>query len=303
MRNRYATVEYLRSLDPKADHEEIHRTSSDREFPWDYGRGLEVAIWRTCCIPSIAELLDGTDEFARRAQKRYDDTRILLGEIVRSGYASERGRQALRQINLAHRRYSISNGDMLYVLSTFVFEPIRWIDRWAWRRTVETERLSAFYFYREVGARMNIQDLPSEYTEFERFNVEYERANFRLTPSSVEVGAAVMKLYSSWYPRPVSDLVAATLPCRLDAAARQALGIPRASLPARSLHRIGLHAHARAERAAPALMARLMTRPTARTYPGYPLGYRISDIGPEHARGTRQGPLALGNTSAENLES
>ncbi|MEV0370855.1 oxygenase MpaB family protein [Streptomyces sp. NPDC050636] len=280
MRDRYATLRHLQTLDPKADHERIHRISSDREFPWDYGRGLEVAIWRTCCVPSISEVLDGSGEFALHAQKRYDDTRILLGEMVRGGYDSERGRQALRQINQAHRRFTIANEDMLYVLSTFIYEPIRWIDRWAWRKTSETERLAAFFFYVEVGRRMNIRDLPTDYAVFERFNRDYERARFRQVPSNHRVGTQIMQLYSSWYPRPVSALVGATLPCRLDGEARYALGMAGPPRWARALNVLGLRGHARAERIAPALMARLMTRPTARTYPGYPHGYRISDIGP-----------------------
>ncbi|MFH8568047.1 oxygenase MpaB family protein [Streptomyces sp. NPDC017993] len=294
MRDRYATLRQLQTLDPKTDHERIHRRSSDSEFPWDYGRGLEVAIWRTCCVPSISQVLDGSGEFALHAQKRYDDTRILLGELVRGGYDSERGRQALRQINQAHRRFTIANDDMLYVLSTFIYEPIRWIDRWAWRRTSETERLAAFYFYVEVGRRMNIRDLPTDYDAFERFNRDYERTHFRQVPSNHRVGTQIMKLYSSWYPRPVSDLVAATLPCRLDEEARHALSVARPPRWAQALNVLGLRGHARAERMAPALMARLMTRPTARTYPGYPHGYRISDIGPRHvtrpAAGTPAAP-------------
>jgi hypothetical protein len=293
MRDRYATLRHLQTLDPKADHEKIHRISSNTEFPWDYGRGLEVAIWRTCCVPSISKVLDGSDEFALRAQKRYDDTRILLGELVHGGFDSGRGRQAVSQINLAHRRFSITNDDMLYVLSAFVFEPVRWIDQWAWRKLSETERLAGFFFYVEMGRRMNIRWLPSDYDEFERFNREYERTHFRPADSNRRVGASVMRLYSSWYPRPVSDLVAATLPCRLTDTARHALGIDRAPGWARALNHIGLRGHARAERLAPALIARLLTRPTARTYPGYPKGYRVSDIGPRHTGlADRPGPPA-----------
>ncbi|MEV7157769.1 oxygenase MpaB family protein [Streptomyces misionensis] len=300
MRDRFATLRHLESLDPKADHEEIHRISSDREFPWDYGRGLEVAIWRTCCVPAISEVLDGSGEFALRAQKRYDDTRILLGEMVRGGYDSARGRQALRQINNAHRRFDIANEDMLYVLSTFVFEPVRWIDRWAWRPTSETERLAAFYFFANVGKRMNIRDIPTDYPTFEAFNREYERARFDRAPSNHRVGTAIIGLYASWYRRPVRDLVCATLPCRLDDPARDALGLDRPARWARALHHAGLRGHARAERLAPQLMTRLMTRPTARTYPGYPSGYDLADIGPHRtAPPVRQRPAAGTQTTED----
>jgi hypothetical protein len=33
------------------------------------------------------------------------------------------------RINQMHGRFSISNDDFLYVLSTFVYEPIRWNER------------------------------------------------------------------------------------------------------------------------------------------------------------------------------
>ncbi|WP_240138480.1 oxygenase MpaB family protein [Streptomyces sp. MUM 178J] len=280
MRDRYATLRYLETLDPKADHEEIHRISSDREFPWDYGRGLEVAIWRTCCVPAISGVLDGTGEFALRAQKRYDDTRIILGELVRGGYDSDRGRQAIRQINNAHRRFDIDNEDMLYVLSTFIFEPVRWIDQWAWRPTGETERLAAFYFFAGVGKRMNIREIPTDYATFEAFNREYEQARFRRAASNHRVGTSIIRLYGSWYRRPVRDLVTATLPCRLDRPALDALDMRTPPVWARALHHAALRGHARAERVAPRLMARVMTRPTARTYPGYPAGYDLADIGP-----------------------
>ncbi|TXS08159.1 DUF2236 domain-containing protein [Streptomyces sp. adm13(2018)] len=293
MRDRYATLRHLETLDPKADHQEIHRISSDSEFPWDYGRGLEVAIWRTCCVPAISDVLDGSGEFALRAQKRYDDTRILLGELVRGGYDSPRGHQAIRQINQAHRRFDIANEDMLYVLSTFILEPVRWIDRWAWRRTSETERLAAFYFFTGVGKRMNIRELPTNYDSFERFNREYERARFQRAASNHRVGTNILGLYASWYRRPVSDLVAATLPCRLDAPALDALGMSAPPRWARVVHRAGLRGHAGAERVAPRLMARLMTRPTARTYPGYPHGYDLADIGPQRTvPPVRQQPTA-----------
>lgn len=280
MRDRHATLRYLQTLDPKSDHERIHRISSDREFPWDYGRGLEVAIWRTCCVPVISEVLDGTGEFAHRAQKRYDDTRILLGEMVRGGYDSERGRQALRQINRAHSHFDIANEDMLYVLSTFIFEPVRWIDRWAWRRVSTVEKLAAFYFFVAVGKRMNIRELPTDYDQFERFNREYEQRRFRPAASNHRVGTSLLRLYSSWYPRPLDSVVAATLPCRLDAEALRMLGIAQPPAWARTANRLGLRGHALAERLAPKPVARLLTRPTARTYPGYPVGYDLSQIGP-----------------------
>ena len=62
------------------------------------------------------------------------------------------------------------------MLSTFIFEPIRWNARFGWRPMCETERLAMFHFWRAVGERMNIKDIPADYAAFERFNIDYETA-------------------------------------------------------------------------------------------------------------------------------
>ena len=40
---------------------------------------------------------------------------------------SVRALEALRRMNWAHGHYQLANSDFLYVLTTFIFEPIRWI--------------------------------------------------------------------------------------------------------------------------------------------------------------------------------
>ena len=85
------------------DHEEIYRISAGYEFPWDYQRALELALFRTYCVPSISALLDATGEFRDRPQRRYDDTALLMAEIAAHGYDSPRGKEALRVINRAAR--------------------------------------------------------------------------------------------------------------------------------------------------------------------------------------------------------
>ena len=124
---RYANLRRISSLDPVADHEEIMRISAGLEFPWDYQKSLEMALFRTYCVPTISGLLERTGEFERRPQKRYDDTAILMAELVEHGYDSPRGREALRVVNRQHGRYDISNDDMRYVLATFIYDPIDWL--------------------------------------------------------------------------------------------------------------------------------------------------------------------------------
>src|SRR5438552_18976731 len=143
----------IQALDPVRDHQRIVFLSTRYDFPFDTVRSLELALFRTFCVPSIGGLLDRTGEFRRRAQKRYDDTDIIVSELMEHGYDSERGKAALRRMNQLHGRFPIANEDFLYVLSTFVFEPIRWNACYGWRPLCPQERLGLFYFWREAGRR------------------------------------------------------------------------------------------------------------------------------------------------------
>src|SRR5262245_836349 len=105
VRRRDHWLNRIQELDPVDDHWEIYRISAGYEFPWDYQRSLELALFRTYCVPSISRLLSLTGEFRDRPQKRYDDTVLLMAELAAHGYDSERGKEALRVINRAHGRF------------------------------------------------------------------------------------------------------------------------------------------------------------------------------------------------------
>jgi hypothetical protein len=166
---------------------------------FDFTRADEFALYRTFVVPSIAALLESTGEFAQHTQRRYDDTKLIISELVEHGYGSERGRQALRQMNLLHGRYRISNDDFLYVLSTFVLEPPRWMERYTYRPMVEQEKLALFHFWREVAARMGIQAVPASLGAFERFNVMYEEGKFQYTPVGHRVASATRDMFLGWF--------------------------------------------------------------------------------------------------------
>jgi hypothetical protein len=198
---RYDRLYYMERLDPKRDHVEIYHLMSGYEFPWDMTRALELALYRGYGVPSISALLDRTGEFYMRAQKRYDDTALIVGEISKWGYDSERGREALRRMNHAHSRFNISNDDYLYVLSTFIYEPVRWMDHFGWRKMTENEKLASYYFWYEIGTRMGIREIPESYEKFQQFAYDYERDNFRFAETNRQIATATCDLFASWMPR------------------------------------------------------------------------------------------------------
>jgi len=271
-------LDEIRGLDPERDDQRIVFLSTCYDFPFDTTRALEFALFRTFAVPSISKLLDRTGEFQNRAQKRYDDTDIIVSELMERGYESERGKRALRRMNQLHGRFAIANEDFLYVLSTFIYEPIRWNGRFGWRPLCEQERVGYFQFWRAVGRRMNIRDIPADYDEFERFNRAYERQHFRFTEANARVGSATRELFVGWMPRPFAPVVRRVIYALLDDPLVDAFGFPRPSGLMRRLVEGALRLRARALRWLPT-----RRRPRFRTemrHPAYPDGYTIEQLGP-----------------------
>jgi len=279
--SRYAILREIQKLDPEKDDQRIVFLSSRYDFPFDTTRALEFALFRTFCVPSISALLDRTAEFRNRAQKRYDDTDLIVSELMEWGYDSERGKRALRRLNQLHGRFAIANEDFLYVLSTFIYEPIRWNERFGWRLMCDEERLGYFRFWRQVGRRMNIREIPADYGAFERFNREYEAQHYRYTESNERIGAATRELFVGWFPRFLTPLVRSAIHALLDDSLIAAFGFPRPSPLMRRLVPGALRLRGR-------LAGLLPARPgpqlrTEMGHPTYPDGYVIERLGPPEA--------------------
>ena len=227
-------------------------------------------------------MLDSTGEFARAAQKRYDDTDLIISTMLEDGYDSETGRRAVRRMNHIHGRFEISNDDFLYVLSTFVLEPIRWNERFGWRRMVEAERLATFFCWREIGRRMNIDAIPESYQELERYNVDYERRHFAPSAQSRRVGADGRELFAAWFPHFSRPLVRRGIYALLDDELRRAFGFPAAPVGLRKAVDGGLRLRAGALRFFPP-RRRPRLRAQKRRRRTYPRGYLLEELGPPPA--------------------
>jgi hypothetical protein len=277
-RSRWDVLRQIEQLDPQRDHQRIVHLSFGYDFPWDSIRALEIALYRTYCSPAISKLLDRTGEFRHNTQRRYDDTSLLVAEMCKWGYEQGRGKEALERMNWAHGHYKIANEDFLYVLSTFVFEPVRWIDVFGWRPTAVNERLGYYFFWRAVGERMGIVDIPPSYDAFDAWSRRYEQANFRFAETNQRVGASTRDLFVAWFPRILTPVVRYSIYAMLDDGMIAAFGFPRPLPLTRPLLRGALALRGRAVRWLPARREpHFFTDSPNRTYPG---GYRIAELGP-----------------------
>lgn len=269
-------VDHDPASDAHIEHEVVRIRCID--FPWDMTRALEFALFRTFASPRIGGLLFATGEFLARAQKRYDDTDLLLSEILENGYTSERGSRALARMNEIHGRFKIRNEDFLYVLSTFVLEPFRWLDRFGWRALTLEERDIWFRFWMNVGDRMGIVDLPADAAALGRYSTGYEREHFRHTPANEAVARGVIELFASWYPAPARPLVRAAIPALLDESMCTALGIAVPSERRRNAVYAALRFKARLVRSMPRRRHPVLRCAIPRE--DYPAGYTIEKVGP-----------------------
>nr|MBI1231209.1 DUF2236 domain-containing protein [Cytophagales bacterium] len=268
----------IAGLNPDRDWHRIAFLLTFHCFPWDMEKALEFALFRTFGIPAISRVLAGTGEFTQRTRKRYDDTELILYEILENGMDSERGMQAIARMNAMHGRFKISNDAFLYVLSTFVFEPIRWMDRFGWRPFTEEEKQATFINYRELAKRMDIHDVPENLEAFDRFNKDYEQKHFQYDPANYEVGLKTLDLLLGFYlPErliPPFRPFAITL---IDPPLRKAMGFAD---PPAWLERVvmrGMKTRAKVLRLLPETSSPRLG--TTKKRPTYPNGYTIQELG------------------------
>ena len=250
-------------------------------FPWDITRALELALLKTFCLPSISGLLHRSGEFEQRPRKRYDDTGLMVAELLRHGPDSERGRAVIQRMNRIHGAYAISTADFQYVLSTFVAEPIRWLQRYGWRPLNTEEEQALFRFWRHVGAAMGIANLPTSLASLLSLNQQVERRLFRSAASNRRVAEATLAMLLNDWPTPLRPPIAAVLRGLLEPEVLGSLGWRASPAWLQRLLRQGLRARSRLanhwQRLRPTRGSRFYSE---RATPSYGETFQLEQLGP-----------------------
>jgi hypothetical protein len=265
-------------LDPRTAYQQIVYLSGAYDFPLDLELSLSLALLRTFGSPSISRLLDATGEFRERPRKRYDDTELLLAHILEGGWESPDGRAATRRINAMHGAYDISSEDMLYVLSTFVIEPLRWNDRYGWRPVSAAEREAGFQYWRHLGPRLMVRDVPATLDELWGFNADYERRNLVYADTNARVAEATLQPILARLPRPAHGLFRQALAALYEPHVRRAFGWPD---PPKAVRR-GVDGALRGRAVVLRELVPERRRPNHvldRKRPTYPAGHRVEELG------------------------
>ncbi|MFZ6184542.1 oxygenase MpaB family protein [Nannocystis pusilla] len=211
-------------LDPERDHLAIMRRLFGGEFAAEIRLGAGLALFRVFAIPQISGILAETRAWERRPQQRLGRTVDLLRVLVEQGYDSGPGAAALARLNAVHARHAIANEDFVYVLTAFVTEPARVIARCGTRPLDAIEREAACVFWREVGVRMGIRDVPRTFAAMRAFQAQYEAAHRRYAASNRCTAEGAMSAISQRVPGPLRGAVREGLLALLEPEVRRACG-------------------------------------------------------------------------------
>ena len=159
-----------------------------------------------------------------------------------------------------------------------MYTPIYWVEKYGWRKLTKDEKLAIFLFFREVGIRMNIKNIPEDYDTFEKFHKDYERDNFRYSDTNKEIGEYTRKLILSFYlPNFLTFAGKPFIACFMDEPLIDAMGFRRPSKLLKGMVKGLMNLRAGIVRYLPERKTpRLGTQVKRATYPE---GYKIEELG------------------------
>lgn len=220
---------------------DIQHTLSDAEFPTLFEKSLQIALFRTYGIPTIAKLLNATHQLSKteNVAKRYADTAIILTEIYSNDPSHPRTLEAFARLNYLHGHYikagRISNDDMLYTLSVFVNHPVEWINRYEWRQLTLLEVCAIATFHKTMGESMHISfdPLPSSktgwrdglhfYEEIDTWAKAYETKHMLPSKHCHDTAIKTKELFLTTVPSFARGLVSHLLSAAMDDRLREAI--------------------------------------------------------------------------------
>jgi hypothetical protein len=162
------------------------------------------ALIRTFAVASGTKLLDQTRQLSSPANvgKRAEDTSQLLVEMMLGDLDSKRSMTALAKVNWLHSQYKkhIKNDDMIFTLSEFIIEPIKFINQWGWRPLTKMEMVARFILWKEIGYRMGIEDIPDTLEKLTEWLDNFEAREMAYADSNAACANATLELFLRGIP-------------------------------------------------------------------------------------------------------
>ncbi|KIW06506.1 uncharacterized protein PV09_02939 [Verruconis gallopava] len=160
--------------------------------------------------------------------RRAEDTGVFLAELIAGDMDEIRWMEALSKVNWLHSRYKnqISKGEMLSTLAFFIIEPIKFINAYGWRPLTKMEEVSRFVFWKEIGLRMGMDNIPDTLEELVKWKEEYEQKEQKFSPDNVICTKNTMDLFLRNLPKPLHGFMLGFAQSLMEPRCRRALGWP-----------------------------------------------------------------------------
>ncbi|KAI0840346.1 hypothetical protein F5Y06DRAFT_308682, partial [Hypoxylon sp. FL0890] len=219
---------------------------AEQEFPHVFSAAIFFALFKSYGIPSISRLLVSTGQFVKNdglktTSKRAADTSVLICNMVLGKPSSARATAAIARTNYLHslhrRTGKISDDDMLYTLSLFVLEGIRWTEKYEWRHLTDMELCALATFWKALGEDLEVSynQLPSNGSwidglswleELKTWSIQYEVDKMIPSNENAVLASATMDMLLYKLPDTLKPIARnfATIP--LGTRLRKAMKIP-----------------------------------------------------------------------------
>ena len=136
---------------------------------------------------------------------------------------------ALHRLNEIHGKYTISNEDFLYVLTIFIVEPVRWINRCGFRPLHRNEIEANHLKYMNIGIKMGIQHVPTTFDEAASYLDKYEERYMIYHPTNAKLAESTTALFLSKLPSFVHPIARQVMHSLCPPRLRKAMGFPEPS--------------------------------------------------------------------------
>ncbi|OAL26642.1 hypothetical protein AYO20_09983 [Fonsecaea nubica] len=220
------------AMDYKAAHKIMH-LSMLYDCPFIFAFSGQFSLLKTFAIASGTELLAKTRQLSAcpNVGRRINDTALITTEFVVGSMDSERGSRALAKMNWIHRQYGdkITQPEMLHTLGVNIMEGIRWVNTYEWRKLTYLEQVAMFVYWKEVGNRMGIKDIPPTLEKLAEWTEKYEQTAMVYSDNNRKCADVSVDFFLKHVSPPLRGFFRKVMMALLEERTRNALGYPAAS--------------------------------------------------------------------------
>lgn len=190
---------------------------------------FSVAFVYNVGLPDMAKILyrDGRGPILRDTRKRNFDSLTYFGELYRHGDGPVT-RQITDRLVKIHGNFPIDNDMFLYTLSTLACLPRRVSERFMGDKGLTHKECEAqFRFWCQLGALMQIKNIPQTQDDFLKWMLDFEARAFQPSMECTAIAQALADEWADyWMPKPLKNFGIGIFYALIDPVMRQRLEMP-----------------------------------------------------------------------------